>query len=108
MPSSVTLSNRQRVGAGISILDQDGQPFAEKPPGATVAFSSSDPAVAGIVVAEDGLNIEVSSGLVGQAVITASVTLSDSTSLSDTLSVAVQNSLPGSLNFTVGTPSDEA
>lgn len=107
MPSSVTLTDKQHVGAGISLLDQDGQPFAEKPADVSVSFVSSDPAVADFVVSEDGLNGDVTSGLVGQAVITATVVLPDSTSISDTLSVAVQNSAPGSINFTVGTPIDE-
>lgn len=108
MPASITLTDKQHVGAGISILDQDGQPFSEVPAGAAVVFASSDDSVAGIVVQPDGLNIDVTSGKVGQAVITATVTLPDNSVLSDTLSVAVQNSLPGSANFTVGTPVDEA
>lgn len=107
MPASVTLNDKQHVGAGISILDQDGQPFESVPPGVGVAFVSSDETVAGVIVQPDGLNIDVTSGRVGQAVITATVTLADNSTLSDTLSVAVQNSAPGSLNFTVGTPVDE-
>lgn len=106
MPASITLTDRQHVGAGISLLDQDGQPFAEAPPGVTVAFSSSDETVAGIVPV-DTFNIDVTSGRVGSAIITANVTLADSSVLSDTLAVAVINSQPGALNFTVGTPVDE-
>ena len=53
------------------------------------------------------LPIDVTSGLVGSAIITATVTLPDSTVLSDTLAVAVINSAPGVLNFTVGSPIDE-
>src|SRR6185436_11515219 len=103
MPQSVTLTNRQKVSAGVSIVDQDGQPFAEKPEGVTVEFSTSDPAVADFTVAEDGMNIEISSGQVGNAVITARVNgIPNLGEISDTLSVAVQNSAPGSLNFTVG------
>lgn len=107
MPSSVTLTNRQHVSAGVSVLDQDGQPFAALPEGVTVVFSSLDPSVADFVVGPDGLNGDVTSGQVGQTVITALVTLPDSSIVSDTLSVAVQNSLPGSANFTVGSPVDE-
>ena len=107
MPSSVTLTDRQHVGAGVSILDADGQPFAERPPGSTINFSSSDPSVADVVVAADGLNFDVTSGKVGLEVITATAMLADGTSLSDTLAVAVQNSVPGSMNLTVGTPVEE-
>lgn len=107
MPSSVTLNDRQHVSAGISILDADGQPFAELPAGVTATFSSSDAAVADFVVGPDGMNGDVTSGRVGSAIISASVTLADGATLSDTLSVAVQNSKPGSANFTVGEPQDE-
>lgn len=104
---NVTLTDKQQVSAGITILDQDGQPFASVPPGANVTFSTSDPEVAPITVAADGLNINVTSGKVGHATITASASLADGTTLGDTLEVDVVNSTPGSLNFTVGTPTDE-
>lgn len=108
MPASITMTNKQHVAAGVSITDQDGQPFVTRPEGVTVAFESSDPAVAAFVPAEDGLNGDVTSGLVGSAIITATITMPDGSSVSDTLAVAVVNSLPGSANFTVGTPVDEA
>lgn len=107
MPSSITLNDKQHVSAGISILDADGQPFATKPEGSIVEFSSSNPSVASFVVDESGMNGDVASGLVGSAIISASVLLADGTNFSDTLSVAVQNSAPGAINFTVGTPVDE-
>ena len=106
MPASVTLTDKQHVGAGVSILDADGQPFATLPDGITVAFSSSDPSVSDFVVGPDGMNGDVTSGKVGSAVITATVTMPDVV-ISDTLAVAVVNSVPGSANFTVGTPTDE-
>lgn len=108
MPSAVVLTDKQHVAAGVSILDQDGQPFASIPEGVTVSFSSLDPSVADFVVGPDGLNGDVTSGVVGQTVITAVITLPDASVISDTLSVAVQNSLPGSANFTVGSPQEEA
>jgi len=108
MPSSVTLTDKQHVGAGISILDRDGQPFVEKPANVSVSFASSNPAVADFVVGPDGLNGDVTSGLVGTAEITASVTMPDSSVISDVLAVAVQNSEPGAINFTVGTPIEES
>ena len=107
MPASVTLTDRQHVSAGISILDQDGQPFGTLPPGISAAFSSSNPAVADFVVGLDGMNGDVTSGQVGTAVITATVSGLPTGDLSDTLAVAVINSAPGSLNFTVGTPVEE-
>lgn len=107
MPASVTLTNKQHVAAGVSILDQDGQPFAELPTGITVQFESSNPSVASFNVEPDGMNIDVLSGVVGTAVITATVAGLPAGPLSDTLAVAVQNSAPGSANFTVGSPQEE-
>ena len=107
MPQSVTMNDKQHVSAGVSILDADGQPFAAVPADMTVAFASDNPAVADFVVGPDGMNGDVTSGQVGTATITATVTFPDSTTLTDTLAVAVQNSAPGSANFTVGTPVDE-
>jgi hypothetical protein len=107
MPASITMTNLQKVGAGVSIVDADGQPFSTLPPGVTVDFVSSDPAVAAVTVLADGMNIEVGSGQVGTATVTATATFPDATVFSDTLAVAVQNSAPGSVNFTVGTPIDE-
>lgn len=107
MPTSITINDRQHVGAGISILDQDGQPFVDLPSGITVQFASDNPAVADFTVAADGMNIDVTSGQVGNAIITATVNGLPSGALTDTLAVAVQNSLPGSANFTVGQPIDE-
>jgi hypothetical protein len=106
MPASITLTDKQLVAAGITLLDQDGQPFVEVPVGVTTGFVSSDPTVAGIVQVDD-FNIEVTSGTVGSSIITATVTLQDSSVLTDTLAVAVINSAPGVLNFTVGSPQDE-
>lgn len=108
MPSSITITDKQHVSAGITLLDADGQPFATKPEGVAVTFESSDPSVAAVTVAEDGLNIDIASGIVGSAVISATATLADGTVLADTLAVAVANSDARSLNFTVGAPADEA
>ena len=107
MPSSITITDKQHVGAGISLIDQDGQPFATKPDNVSVTFVSSDPSIADFVVDADGLNGDVTSGVVGSTVITATVTLPDGSVISDTLAVAVQNSAPGAVNFTVGTPVEE-
>lgn len=109
MPASITMTDKQKVGAGISLLDADGQAFAQPPEGTTVTFESSDSAVASVSVDPlNPFNIEVGSGLVGAAIITATVQSVDLPGpLTDTLAVAVTNSAPGSLNFTVGTPIDE-
>lgn len=107
MPASVTLTNRQHVSAGVSILDQDGQTYTTLPTGVTTAFVSSDPNVANFVVGPDGMNGDVTSGVVGTCTITASVSGLPGGDLTDTLAVAVTNSAPGSANFTVGTPIDE-
>lgn len=107
MPASITINDKQHVGAGISILDKDGQPFVELPTGITATFVSSDPLVADFTVGPDGMNGDVTSGKVGTSTITATVTGLTAGTLTDTLAVAVTNSQPGSANFTVGTPVDE-
>jgi hypothetical protein len=101
------MTNRQHVSIGVSILDADGQPFAALPDGAQLTFASDTPDVAGVTVQPDGMSADVSSGKVGTAIVTAAYTDAAGNSLSDSLAVAVQNSAPGSLNLTVGTPADE-
>lgn len=107
MPASITMTDKQHVAAGVSILDQDGQPFLTLPPGITVTFSTSDSTIAGVTVQPDGMNIDVTSGNVGIATVTALVAGMPTGDISDTLAVAVTNSAPGSVNFTVGSPVDE-
>jgi hypothetical protein len=101
------MTNRQKVTAGISIVDADGQPFSSVPPDMTVGFASSDPTVAEFLVDASGLNGEVTSGLVGSCIITATAQFPGGNIVADTLAVAVINSEPGSLNFTVGQPIEE-
>lgn len=108
MPASITLNDKQHVSAGVTILDLDGQPFASLPAGVTLTFASSDPAVADFVVGPDGMNGDVTSGLVGTAVITATAEGLGTAPVTDQLAVAVVNSAPGSLNFNVGTATDES
>jgi uncharacterized protein YjdB len=107
MPASIEMTNRQKVSAGVTILDEDSQPFATLPPGITVTFVSSEPTVADFVMGSDGMNGEVTSGAVGSSIITATVVGLPAGTLSDTLAVAVINSAPGSVTLTVGTPVDE-
>jgi len=107
MPSSITMTDRQFCPAGVTILDQDAKPFAVKPDGFVIAFDSSDPSVAGLEPNEDGLNVKITSGNPGVATVTANVTFPDGTLVSDTIAVAVDNSAPGSINFSAGAPVDE-
>lgn len=102
---TVIMTDRQKVAIGVSILDQDGQPFSVLPAGIAITFTSDNPAVAAVTVRPDGLNADIVSGLVGQATIT--VEASGDLVLSDTVAIEVQNSAPGSLNLTVGAPEDE-
>lgn len=106
MPS-ITMTDKQHVSAGMTILDEDGQPFASLPEGASAEFESSEPSVADFVEDETGLNGDVTSGRVGQAVISGRVTLADGRVLSDQLTVTVINSSATTGNFTVGTPVEE-
>jgi uncharacterized protein YjdB len=101
------MTDKQYVNAGISLLDQDGQPFAALPPGMSVSFESSDPEVAPFEPGPDGMNGRVLSGKVGSAIVTARLLQDGAEVLNDTLAVAVTNSLPGALNFSVGSPQDE-
>lgn len=107
MPGTLSMTDRQHAPAGITILDQDGQPFASIPAGVAAAFVSSDPAVAGFVVGPDGMNGDITSGNVGSAQITATVTFEDGSVQVDTLDVVVTNSAPGAVNFTAGAPVSE-
>lgn len=107
MPTSASLTDRQHVLIGVTILDADGQPFAQLPDGAQLTFASDTPDVAGVSVQPDGMSADITSGKVGVAVVTAAYTDAAGNSISDSLAVAVQNSAPGSLNLTVGVPVDE-
>src|SRR5689334_12663932 len=107
MAGAINLTDKQHVAAGITILDEDGQPFATLPAGVVAAFASSDPAVADFVVGPDGMNGDVTSGKVGSATLTATVTFGDGATKVDTLDVVVTNSAPGSVSFTAGTPVEE-
>ena len=104
MAQTIVMTDKQHCAAGITILDEDGQAFAAVPEGMTVTFASDNEAVAGFVVGPDGMNGDVTSGAVGSATITATVTFADASTKTDTLAVTVTNSAPGSVNFTVGAP----
>ena len=107
MAGSVIMTDKQHCPAGVTILDEDGQPFATPPDGMTVAFDSSDTTVAGITVV-DAFNIDITSGKVGTAVVRATVTYPDTTQKEDSLNVTVTNSAAGAPNFTPGSPVAEA
>lgn len=107
MATSVVMTDKQKVKAGITLLDQDGQPFAVKPADVEVIFTSSDPTVAAWVPDADGLNGTITSGAVGSATISAAAGLADGSTLTDMIDVQVVNSAPGALSFTVGTPVEE-
>lgn len=108
MPASITMTNRQKVSAGISVVDQDGQAITTPPPGLTVTFTSSNDLVAPVIQdPANAFNCEVTSGQVGSAIVTAEVAGLGPAPVTDTLAVSIINSAPGSLNFTVGTPIDE-
>lgn len=115
MPSSLTLTNRQHCPAGVTILDQDGQAFVVKPIGIDISFESADPSVAPIEVLPDGMNIDIKSGLNGNTTVTSRAVVQpgvmpafpDGTTLTDTISVAVENSAPNALNFKPGVPVTE-
>lgn len=103
----ISMTDKQKCPAGITIVDVDGQPLKSRPEGATITFASTDPSIADFAVDGDGLNGTITSGQVGAATINVSVVLPDGPTLTGSLEVEVTNSLPGSVNFTAGTPVDE-
>jgi len=111
MSGSIKLTNKQTVSGGVTILDEDKQPFDAVPDGVTLTFVSSDPAVAAVTVRPDGLNIDVATGKNGNATLTVHVegmTRKDGSPIPDDVtSISVVNSQPDALNFTFGAPQDE-
>lgn len=107
MPTSITMTDRQMVPVGATILDQDGQPYAQLPAGVTVKFETSDDTILDVEVQPDGMNANIRSDRVGTATITVSVEGVDPPIPADTVEITVINSQPGSLNLTVGAPADE-
>lgn len=103
----VQMNDKQHVSAGLTILDLDGQPITVLPEGASVGYESDNPEIAQFTPDESQLNGDVNSGKVGLAVIRGTITFADSSTKTDLLEVEVQNSGPGSVQFTVGTPVDE-
>ena len=111
MSGSVRLTNKQKVSGGVTILDEDGQPFDTLPEGVQLSFVSSDPAVAEVTVRPDGMNIDIATGKNGNATLTVHVegmTKPDGSAIPDDVTnISVVNSSPGSLNFTLGAPEAE-
>ena len=106
MSGILTMTDKQKAPAGVTILDADGQPMTELPADVTVDFTVTDPSVAGFEVGPDGMNGFVTSGKVGTTDIVANVHFVGQT-VTDVLSVEVKNSAPGAANFTAGAPVDE-
>lgn len=117
MSGSATLTNKQKVSGGVTILDEDKQPFASLAdvvaalPDFKLTFTSSDPSVIGVAVRDDGLNVDLSTGKNGNATLTVHV---DGFKMpngdpvpDDVTSVAVVNSKPNALNFLLGAPEEE-
>ena len=111
MSGSVALTNKQKVSGGVTILDEDGQPFDALPEGVTLSFVSSNPDVVGVAVRPDGMNVDLSTGRNGNATLTVHVegmTKPDGSPIPDDVTnITVVNSKPGALNFTLGAPEDE-
>lgn len=101
------MTNKQTLPIGVTLLDQDGQPFVALPVGATISFVSDNPAVCGVALRPDGMNADITSGLVGTATITIHAEGVTPPVPDDMVVVTVVNSAPGSLNVTVGAPVDE-
>jgi hypothetical protein len=103
----VQMNDKQHVAAGLTLLDLDGQPIKVLPEGASIAYVSDAPEVAEFTPDASQLNGDVSSGKVGVANITGTITFADGSTKADVLEVDVVNSGPGSAQFTVGVPVDE-
>lgn len=109
MPVSTTITTTEKIDVGVTILDRDLQPFATVPEGAVVEFVSSDPSVISVEIHPDGLNATLRSGVVGTATVTVDAVFPDNTPdlPSDTVEVTVRNAVAGSINLTLGQPSEE-
>ena len=111
MAGTVQLTNKQKVSGGVTILDEDGQPFDVLPSGVTIDFVSSNPAVAAVTVRPDGLNVDIATGANGNATLTVhanGLTKPDGTPFPDDVTnIQVVNSKPNALNFTLGAAEDE-
>ena len=110
MANPVQLVSDQKLAIGWTILDAGGEPYTEVPPGYLIGFSSTDPAIVGVVVRPDGLNADLTTDGIGLARIDASVQKPDGTHLPgspDSLEVTVVLGEPGSAVFTVGAPEPE-
>lgn len=114
MNFDVNMTDRQTVAIGVQIVDKDGQPLESLPEGASVTFTSDNDGVVQATVRPDGMNADVASGKVGTGRITIHATgLVDPTNgqeillEDDVVRFIVRNSAPGSLNTTVGAPTDE-
>ena len=104
---SAIMTDKQTLPVGVTVLDQDNQPFTELPEGASVTFSSSNEQVCGVTMHEDGMNADITSGKVGTATITVHAEGFDTTLPDDVISITVKNSAANALNTTVGAPVDE-
>jgi len=109
MPASVQMTTAQTVAIGVTILDQGKppQPFDTLPDGVTITFTSSDPNIAPVTVRPDGMNADVASEKVGTATITVHADGLATAVLDDTVTITIKNAAVGSLNLTVGAPTDE-
>lgn len=108
--ASVELTNGQQVDASFDVFDKKNIAFDPLPSGATVQISSSDEGVAQWAPDVAGGNkgfITTLTDKVGLATISGTITMPDGTVFTDSISVTVTNSAPGTAKFTVGTPSDE-
>jgi hypothetical protein len=107
------MTDKQTTPVGVAPKDRDGKLLKTLPAGATITFTSSNEAVCGIAVrADDPFNVDVTSGDVGTATITAHVdgmTRKDGSPVPDeTIEIEVTNSEPDSLNLTAGEPVEES
>lgn len=108
--ASVDLTNGQKVNASFDVFDKKNQPFNPLPAGATVDITSSDADIAQWAPDAPGGNtgfITTETDKIGTATINGSITMPDGTVFTDTVTVTVMNSAPGTAKFTVGTPVEE-
>lgn len=117
-PISFTMNNRERQKVGITLLDQDKQPFDGLPEGASFETENSSPDVLQFVkddVPVTGDNGEkyavtgdIVSGRNGVGNIRAKVTFADGKVFTDEATGAVTNSAAESVGFsTIGAPRPE-
>lgn len=113
MSQPQTMNSAEKQTVSVTLLDEGGERYAslaDLPAGSTVTFESSNPAVVGVTVREDGLSAVLSSDDIGSSTITVTALKPDGshwTNSPDVTEVNVVHAAPGAINVTFSAPEPE-